>query len=241
MTPMKERPILFSGPMVSALLAGTKTQTRRVMKRQKQYDFTDYTLFGQRGHPDDEAARRGGWVESWVAIEHAPDWPDGKEDQCRCPYASRRGDQLWVREAWNTHACFDAIPPRDLTTRSIHYAADGAIDTGKYRPPMFMPRWASRIQLEVTGLRVERLQEISEADARAEGVTPNDAYAGPERDRLKGWRTAFHSLWDSINGEKGRPWYRVNPDRMQKERIAPPHSWSANPWVWVLEFRRIET
>ncbi|OUM00532.1 hypothetical protein [Variovorax sp. JS1663] len=219
--PAKERPILFSAPMVRALQAGTKTQTRRVMARQKQHAFTDYTLFGQRGHPDDEAACRGGWAQPWVAVEHAPDWPDGKEDRCHCPYARARGDRLWVRETHRAEELPDGLD-------GIRYLADDAfrpiegkndVDAwlklrdyggrkGANVPGIHMTRWASRILLEVTRVRVERLQDISEADALAEGVAGHPD--GP-------WH-AYRSLWTLINGAG---------------------SWAANPWVWVVEFRRI--
>lgn len=240
-----EQPILFSAPMVRALLDGSKTQTRRVMARQKQHEFTDYTLFGQRGHPDDEAARRGGWAQPWVAIEHAPDWPDGKDDQCFCPYARERGDRLWVRETffawgrWETR--FSAKKGRDewhfvdLTLdagREYLYAADDDMDLAlpsrsggvvQYwkRPAIFMPRVASRILLEVTDVRVERLQEISEADARAEGAPPS------------------HRSLDQISCEFGyadfpRSWYA-----QLWENINGAGSWAANPFVWAISFRRI--
>jgi hypothetical protein len=101
----------------------------------------------------------------------------------RCPYG-QPGDLLWVREAWTTHKCFDHIPPRDLKTRSIHYVADGQVETGKYRQGFHMPRWASRILLEVTEVRIEKLGEISEADAIAEGVSGVAEY---------------RDLWASIN------------------------------------------
>lgn len=201
---MKERPILFSAPMIRALLAGTKTQTRRVMKRQKQHDFTDYTLFGQQGHSTDD----------WKAIEHAPDWPDGKEDQCVCPYASRRGDRLWVREAFGISYDGSAIPWTGADAQrdgQVMYRAtfDEKPDEGRlpWKPSIHMPRWASRIVLEVTAVRVERLQAISEADAIAEGCVMLPA------------RHCYEALWESINGAG---------------------SWDANPWVWVVEFRRLQ-
>jgi hypothetical protein len=244
---MKERPILFSAPMVRALLAGTKTQTRRVMARQKQHAFTDYTLFGQRGHPDDEAARRGGWAQPWVAIEHAPDWPDGKDDQCFCPYARERGDRLWVRETyfafgrWETR--FSAKKGRDawhfvdmtLDAGLAHrYATDGddlwpmpgrrslagATPGWWKRPAIFMPRAASRIDLEITGIRVERLQDISLRDVRAEGCEVREfwLFGADAAGRKRIAADVYRALWQEINGAE---------------------SWAANPWVWVVEFRRI--
>lgn len=193
---MRERPIWFSGPMVRALLTGTKTQTRRVVK------------------PRDIA-----WMD-----EH-----QGLREQCnasRCPYG-QPGDRLWVREAWTTHKFMDAIPPRDLQTISIAYVADGKIQTGKYRQAFHMPRRYSRITLEVTGVRVERLQDISEADAIAEGIEP-DVEPGDAAPLWRNYATcnttispiySYQTLWEQING---------------------PGSWDANPWVWVVEFKRLE-
>jgi hypothetical protein len=218
---MRERPILFSGPMVRALLAGTKTQTRRIMQRQPENEpWTAYTLFGQAGYTPDR---------EWVARENGPDYPDGKEDECWCPYARRRGDRLWVRETW-MDLQGTGIEHRDRggKLQRYAYAADTPVGTHgdecrkdfglKWRPSIHMPRVASRILLEVNSLRVERLAEISEADARAEGVEPNDAYAGPAKDRQGGWRNGYRILWEQING---------------------PGSWDANPWVWAIEFKRI--
>lgn len=205
---MADRPILFSAPMVRAILAGAKTQTRRLVKPQPTHPH-----FGGRLPfmlvPDDEGEDL--YLHSsclGAAI--------------RCPYG-RPGTKLWVREAWRTSPMFNDKPPRDLPDFApLHYGADNALrgawagyglaHDGKYRPPMFMPRWASRITLEVTGVRVERLQDISEADAVAEGVL-----SLPMETRRATPRADFMALWDSINGAG---------------------SWGANPWVWVLEFRR---
>ncbi len=187
---MTERPILFSAPMVRALLAGTKTQTRRVVK---------------------------GWPLEWLKPGmFTPEYVALPENGA-CPYG-QPGDRLWVREAWTTHACFDHIRAGELTTRSLHYQADGRIQTGRNRAAMHMPRWASRITLEVTGVRVERLQDISEADAQAEGcalecMTPTGDDSGSAIHGPGG----YMALWESING---------------------PGSWDANPRVWVVEFRR---
>jgi hypothetical protein len=196
---MKERPILMKAHEVRAILAGTKVQTRRVVKPRKDPDF---------------------------GCHLAPGEIAGDENRSRlCPYG-RPGDRLWVREAWTTHKFMDAIPPRDLTTISIAYVADGPIKTGKYRQAFHMPRRYSRILLDVTAVRVERLQDISEADAKAEGVTPKwePGCSGRLMEALGGFRfrpagSAYAELWEQING---------------------PGSWDANPWVWVVEFRRVE-
>lgn len=205
---MTERPILFSGAMVRALLAGTKTQTRRVVKMKKHHQIE------QR--------------------DDGTNWPwmyDGERDDdswMRCPYG-QPGDQLWVREAWRAVMEADHLPPRDLSpAHRVWYEADAPHQPGfgKLRPSMFMPRWASRITLEITSVRVERLQSISEADAMAEGVTAlpcgdmwtaGGMYDGPLHDANP--CGAYRRLWDSING---------------------PDSWEANPWVWAVEFKPLE-
>lgn len=189
----KERPILFSAPMVRAILTGNKTQTRRVVKLNRHYQIEerdDGSLWPWM-YDDDRAS------DSWLA----------------CPYGMP-GDRLWVRETWRTERDFDHLPPRDLdptmTATPVQYEAGPHADVldGKLRPSMFMPRWASRITLEVTAVRVQRLQDISEADAIAEGV-----YTDPACPAYDGYR----ALWESING---------------------PNSWDANPWVWAITFKR---
>jgi hypothetical protein len=201
---MRERPIPFSGPMVRAILAGTKTQTRRLVKPQPS--ITSGSLLHWRG-----AAVMAG------------------HDTARSPYG-QPGDRLWVREAWRTVKEADDTPPRDMDAAyRLWYEADAHADHhahqlgyGRYRPPMFMPRWASRITLEVTGVRVERLADISEADAQAEGIERRGSGWAWYSDR-KAYTmqpiVSYRDLWESING---------------------PGSWDANPWVWVVEFKRIE-
>lgn len=192
---MRERPILFSGAMVRAILSGQKTVTRRAVKSLEP---------GCR----------------YQGIE-----PDGMHlftkgpayGKVKCPYG-QPGDRLWVREAWSTHACFDSVAPRNLTTRSIAYLADGQIKTGKYRPPMFMPRWACRMLLEITAGRVERLQDITEQQALAEGVASCAQDLDPDGNGYSPGEL-FSILWSSINGTD---------------------NWNANPWVWVVEFKRVE-
>jgi hypothetical protein len=190
---MTDRPILFSAPMVRAILAGTKTQTRRVVK-----------------------------LKPWQQIEERDDgtpWPwmydDDRADDhwLPCPYG-QAGDRLWVREAWRVVWSSDNEPPRELDAAyRFWYEADAPLQDGygKLRPSIHMPRFASRITLEITAVRVERLQQIDEADARAEGIC---------RTECPDWHatTDYRALWESING---------------------PGSWDANPWVWVIEFKRV--
>lgn len=199
---MKERPILFSAPMVRAILDGTKTQTRRIVK-----------------HPAAEG--KSGWHPTTTGWQYLP----GGSERPVCPYG-RPGDRLWVREthapaadcwgAWERRMCMDSTGPAPI----IHYQADGGDPfIERWRPSIHMPRWASRINLEITSVRVERLQDISEADAIAEGISKSDRTGGwlPGNCAAPEW--AYRELWEQINGAG---------------------SWEANPWVWVVEFRRIE-
>lgn len=249
---MKERPILFSAPMVREILAGTKTQTRRVWKLPRGCSW-------YAGH--------GGEAAGMVQDDDGPAWWHVSEQ--RCPYG-QPGDRLWVREAWaDQHplAIQDGrysqpgragIPgPPPVAFRTI-YRADGEplqvwsngnqshpyltrsgpasqIDSdfpavasnyqrkGKaiyWNPSIHMPRWASRITLQVTNVRVERLQDISELDARAEGAPELLSVDGGYLEHPMGcYRDGFQHLWTSING---------------------PGSWDTNPWVWVVEFRRLD-
>lgn len=242
-TKVKERPILFSGPMVRAILDGCKTQTRRVLKPQ----------------PTEKPDGRWSWIasssERGEQGKFQYSWPDpdgnaftirGREQavRVRCPYGSV-GDRLWVRES---HAIYKDAFVREKGEEVILYRADASAywnmtphdhieaefnplrDSSDYEPKwtpsIHMPRWASRITLEITGVRVERLNAISEEDAKTEGIhnfggglglfgydpegTPGPMVGGSAVE-------AFALLWESING---------------------PGSWSANPWVWVIEFKR---
>lgn len=216
----KERPILFSAPMVRALLAGTKTQTRRVAKS-RYLTIADIcaeaTWNMQKAHPD-----MG--VPPFRFLDE-----DGRAFALLCPYG-RPGGRLWVRESWAVRHDRDHLKPRDIAPgERVYYAADAALggDNGlgglRGRPGMFMPRWASRITLEITGVRVERLQEISEADAEAEGcqaapMSMTGVYCGADvlASSAREYRDGYSTLWESINGAG---------------------SWEANPLVWVVEFR----
>lgn len=201
---MKERPILFSGDMVRAILDGRKTQTRRAVKRDLANSFDP-----PRGDSDIKAGYP--WFEDQNGEWH-------KAVDC-CPYG-KPGDRLWVRETW---AEFAGIEPQV----KIVYRADKLFDTeakehlcgNKWRPSIYLPRWASRITLEITGVRVERLHDISEEDARAEGCTHTGIGRHIAADEIETAREQFERLWQSINGED---------------------SWNANPLVWVIEFRRVK-
>ena len=221
---MKERPIIFSAPMVRAILSGAKTQTRRVVKR---YSADCIGWF------DDGD---GLWVQRF--IDPSSGSPYLKSWRDRCPYG-QPGDRLWVREAFSGPHCMDAsdgcraVPPSKWGDCSrIWYWADGNPTEGDWtrpRPSIHMPRWASRILLEIVAVRVERLQDISEADAQAEGVERVVAgvgwrrYCDPDSEEVGvppcgDARRSFRSLWKFINGDE---------------------SWNANPWVWVVEFKRV--
>ena len=230
---MKERPILMSAPMIRATLSGSKTQTRRIVKPTPEWVGPSGVL-SYRGR---------------VGLQHALS-PHGQ-----------RGDRLWVREAFRFLDSFDGDSPNTVGDRCLiagypkpwaptHYEADGLRDNwmnvgtepgsviaGKLRPGIHMPRWASRITLEIVSVRVERLQNISEEDAIAEGVYCENVivssyyanghhevgecryffHGGPD-EGFESAVDAYTALWDSINGEG---------------------SWEKNPWVWVIEFRRI--
>lgn len=224
MSEVKERPILFSGPMVRAILAGQKTQTRRIVK------FPKWMQDSEGGQAPEIPKQFDGYVDM-VPITAGHVW-----SFCSCPYGGPN-DRLWVRETWRTGKSLDGHSPKQIEEAAsefgftggdgyisapIWYVADGSRrkfadnddkyfqGPGKTRVSIHMPRWASRITLEITGVRVERLNEISEEYALAEGVEPtlmNDA------------RTRFVNLWTSINGDG---------------------SWDANPFVWVIEFKRVD-
>lgn len=208
---MASRPILFSAPMVRAILAGTKSQTRRIAR------LTD-------------SARV-------KAIGSAKNWHcDDPEAVAACPYGVP-GDELWVRETWGLHQPYDLtdwhhghVSDRaSVDEWEVDYRADWAQDhaPNHWRPSIHMPRWASRLTLKVTGVRVERLQAISAKDILAEGVVArrHDSEFGPQpvsafdgkayMDLVSLWATG----WDTINGKR-----------------AP---WASNPWVWVVTFRRL--
>ena len=241
---MKERPILFSGEMVRRILSGEKTVTRRVLKDQPDGPLCWW--------PGDDA-----WVPAGEYIVEDPALTD-EDYYHRCPYG-KPGDLLYVRETWalmvgNRH--FDGSIERwreCWPDENIHYRADAVSpNLGRWRPSIHMPRWASRITLEVTDVRVERLQEISEEDALAEGAVQfdgnivgplrtywtranddnpfdpqNNAYVGRGEARRE-----FQRLWESINGNR----YHTDEYGVRHRQ---PFAWADNPWCWVVSFRRI--
>ncbi|MBN8665798.1 MAG: hypothetical protein J0L83_14550 [Chitinophagales bacterium] len=211
---MKAIPILFSTPMVQAILDGRKTQTRRVVKPQPlTHGRTDSRVrIYQRG-------------EKWEVADTFSNDGFSCLDSFKCPYG-QPGDVLWVRESFNRIEYRGSI--------EYVYKAEPSIDPCKnkfssYDPSIHMPKAACRLFLQVKSVRVERLQDISEDDAIAEGIgTTNGIPVGmtshyidylDEKNCYSSSINSFKSLWQSIKG---------------------PESWDANPWVWVVEFERIE-
>ena len=213
---MAEKPILFSGEMVGDILDGTKTQTRRVIKPQPLYMREDIWLWEGKEYSERELR---GWLS--LAAPH------------------QVGDRLWVRETFVLEAVTDVgdlptdgrphediygedydwlVPHYRATEPEPHIVPDGLEDSyddrTRWSPSIFMPKWATRIWLEVTGIRAERVQDITATGIMEEGV--------------KGWkapmllaRSRFQALWDSINAERG-------------------FGWDTNCWAWVYEFKRLE-
>ncbi|MFP2963358.1 hypothetical protein ACLEPN_37800 [Myxococcus sp. 1LA] len=206
---MRERPMLFSGPMVSALLDGRKTVTRRLVKPH----------------------HLGGTLDV-VDVLNAG---NAERAQVHCPYGAP-GDRLWVKETWALEDCgpdgervvwrADRAAAWRTNLADVYYLASN-YEPSRWRPSIHMTRWASRLTLEVVSIRAERLHDITEADAQAEGVERHPTENGwrnyepePAFEAVTYHATAresFASLWRSING---------------------PQSWDDNPWVWRVEFRR---
>ena len=210
-TAIKERPILFSGPMVRAILEGRKTQTRRIVKDGPAMDCCIH------------------WSDNEVY----------RNSRCgeMCPYGLPR-ERLWVRETWSPSTCaipLAKVPNVDPRTEypdiRVWYSCDNDRPTWaetNWHPSIHMPRWASRINLEIVCIRVERLNEISHHDALQEGLIE---WSDPPRvttlhyglNRADCWETsapaAYKRLWSTIHAADG------------------PNGWAANPWVWVVEFK----
>lgn len=195
---MKERGMIFNGEMVRAILDGRKTQTRRIMKNQPAGDYPDTPAL----------IRSAGGGFQWYGHY-------GESSIFNCPFGAV-GDRIWVRETWAEAGAgapdlklYRADYPEHVPT---HYENVPPADEIRWTPSIHMPRWASRLTLEITGVRVERLRDLSEDDAKSEGITP------PSGGVLPGWeyRINFRELWMSIYGSD---------------------NWEANPWVWVIEFK----
>ncbi|EAA3386667.1 hypothetical protein DPD26_19050 [Salmonella enterica subsp. diarizonae] len=204
---MKERGMIFNAEMVNAILSGRKTQTRRPIKW-KQTRFTEI------------AERDDGSLWPW-----AEDCERGGDIWFACPYGEI-GDRIWVRETFRVHSRATDVATlvyrasvRNSWTEQTHRVPVAVCNKPatpeKWTPSIHMPRWASRITLEITDVRVERLRGLSEEDAKSEGIIPS---AGGV---LPGWeyRINFRDLWMDIYGTD---------------------NWEANPWVWVIEFKRVE-
>lgn len=227
---VKERPILFKGEMVRAILAGRKTQTRRLMKPQPHEDWRPlpeiHEIHKWNKTGDDFLLDRYGGP---IPIGHG--FVNEEGDQGYVSKLGKPGDRLWVKETFcyvetlmDNEQCFYRADENEASVYQIEDASDMVSfdpKEAKWKPSLFMPRAASRITLEIIGLRVERLNEISREDAASEGVClPEDSKNFPDWYKKSNWpEENFRALWEKING---------------------PGSWAKNPWVWVIEFRRIE-
>lgn len=205
---MKERPIIYNSEMVRAILEGRKTQTRRVIKA---------NILPKKAY----IKELNDMILSIL--------------KKRCPYGTI-GDRLWVRETWQNM-------PDDIGNNLIYRATEGDIAgydldntpiKFKWQSPLYMHRWASRITLEITNIRVERVQNINVVDAISEGIKLNQEiidFMENSPNEFLGWGIdeykddiigSFTNLWNSINEKRG-------------------YGWEKNPWVWVIEFKKIET
>lgn len=199
MSTTKERPILFSGPMVVALLQGRKKQTRRAVNPQPEFRGSGDSWYWCGGG----ALMRAGYGAKYI---HTDQCAMERAMSKSCPYG-QPGDRLWVKETFS--------PQPHLNAKAYFRATDPLVGVKKWKPSIFMPRNLSRIALEITAIRVERLQDISESDALAEGINMEllkMCHVTPQN--------AYRKLWTDING-KG--------------------SWEQNPWVWVIDFQKYDT
>ncbi len=221
---MGEKPIAFSGEMVRAILEGRKSQTRRVCRAQQMAGFEPW------------GSCADGW-QFWIAktapLELKLKSPDRADHHgnlvTRCPYG-RSGDRLWVRETWalvprtayaQSEGVEQALRPGDDHDAAVYRAGWTRSEPGPWRSSRFMPRWASRITLQLLDVRVQRVQEITPEDVEAEGASHNPmqqmSYRDDNYQRIKD----FAWLWDSINAKRG-------------------YTWDSNPWVWCISFKRVE-
>ena len=217
---MREHPLLMKGPLVRATLAGLKTQTRRPIKPQPDDDIVDveYDAIADLWLGNTQEDNDLGYTSSWAM---------------RCPLG-QDGDRLWVRETWqhfqNVGQRAADFPEYQRFPANCFYRADESNPrtkplSGKWRPSLLMPRWACRLVLPLVSVRVERVQDITEEDAKAEGVEPVlmrgiGSYPEWMRPTMRGGhQKAFELLWKQIYGDA---------------------LWDVNPWVWVAEWKEIE-
>ena len=240
----REKPVLMSGPMVRAILAGQKTVTRRVVTG--DLDFLGGA--GERNNPD-----CWGWAfdgkqgHGYEVIGRGHTWRANHDLQSIASPYGEAGDRLWVRETWAPDPPIDdswastewngcgrraaAVPEQFRKPEYCLYAASWTGSELRWVPSIHMYRWASRITLEVASVSVERLQDITEEQAHAEGVTPlgsslgaDQRIAGEDRGRTQGthpYTLAYAVLWDELNADRG-------------------FGWVTNPWVWSVSFTRVK-
>lgn len=217
---MKERPLILNSEMVKAILDGRKTMTRRPVKNIPSWDNNGKDImswplseFYQATEDETNYCKKNHFY-----LDVQTDVDDNSHEEIKCPFGNP-GDRLWVRETWTQ------IPFADRDgneSDKVIYKADDSVyfskDAGdKWRPSIHMPRWASRITLEIVNVRVERVQEISFEDIYAEGIS----LPGIEGESVANRQSAFLAFWNSIYG-KGQ------------------YAWEKNPFVWVIEFRRVK-
>lgn len=245
---MKERPIIFSAPMVRAILEGRKSMTRRIVKPSVPIVGIGEPSLWNIGRAD---TRMPTWEEWGPQTGHALFYNDTKDVfAIKCPYGSP-GDRLWVRENFWMPPFISELMLRegaDTWPEYVYCADPDGYDEQwkewgwKKKPSIHMPRWASRLTLEITGVRVERMQEISEEDAIKEGAEWRDLGRCGLGFPLSGWsmehpqhhgyclntaRMAFANFINKLHG--GNNW------NIKKQTSL----WDANPWVWVIEFKRM--
>ena len=224
---MAERPILFKGEMVRAILEGKKTETRRIVKpgnTEGPYNRKNLDILWNEGKVGDPGS-------IWLPMKHPSDsWDDFDEGAAEAQFFSRikSGDLLWVKETWAKNpSCYDGDPEfvykASFPTGSVDNTHDTLEPHGTWKPSIHIPRRASRITLKVVSVHAERLQDITDEGAIAEGIDPEEVHVwnmfnDPDEPVWTN-RSAYADLWERINGEG---------------------SWALNPWVWVIRFERID-
>lgn len=242
---IKDHPILFTGDMARAILEGRKTQTRRIIKIPEGI-AAKYEYRGDDGGNKLQPKQSGHYWMNGYAM-----WRPKI-----CPYG-KVGDRLWVRETWAAGIEWDGEKPSEIDPlcggHDISYLADGEKPEGygKTRPSIYIPKWAARIWLEITAIRVERVRDISIEDMKAEGIN-RDIELTYTKKRDLGWYyyRPWRILWDSINARPkpvlkdgiidhyvSYPWEDIQETREYRGK-----KWFVigNPWVWVVEFKRLE-